>query len=70
MEGTASTGTAAVSGEKSKRFRAVAINHIWYQVNEYAKTRDFYANLLGVKIIEDTGTQCKLMIGDTPPKSP
>src|ERR1700737_4412796 len=53
------------SGENSKGFRAVAVNHISYQVNDYANTRDFYAGLLGMKVVGDTGTQCSLIIGDT-----
>jgi catechol 2,3-dioxygenase-like lactoylglutathione lyase family enzyme len=34
-------------------------------VNDYAKTRDFYADLLGMKIVADTGKQCDLILGDT-----
>jgi catechol 2,3-dioxygenase-like lactoylglutathione lyase family enzyme len=57
--------TTRASGESSKGFMAVAVNHISYQVNDYAKTRDFYADLLGMKVVGDTGTQCNLIIGDT-----
>jgi catechol-2,3-dioxygenase len=49
-------GATPVSEEKSKGFKAVAVNHISYQVNDYAKTRDFYADLLGMKVVKDTGT--------------
>jgi catechol 2,3-dioxygenase-like lactoylglutathione lyase family enzyme len=52
-------------GENSKGFRAVAVNHISYQASDYARTRDFYADLLGMKVVGDTGTQCSLIIGDT-----
>jgi catechol 2,3-dioxygenase-like lactoylglutathione lyase family enzyme len=58
-------GATPVSEEKSKGFKAVAVNHISYQVNDYAKTRDFYADLLGMKVVKDTGTQCYLLLGDT-----
>jgi len=53
------------SAESSKGFAAVAVNHISYQVNDYAKTRDFYADLLGMKVVADTGTQCFLVLGNT-----
>ena len=61
----AAAGPAQALGEKSKGFRAVAVNHISYQVSDYAKTRDFYADLLGMKVVGDTGTQCSMIIGDT-----
>jgi len=56
---------APASAQTSKGFKAVAVNHISYQVNDYAKTRDFYADLLGMKVGGDTGTQCNLILGDT-----
>jgi len=61
----AGAGTTPPSGENLNGFRAVAVNHISYQVNDYAKTRDFYADLLGMKVVGDTGSQCNLIIGGT-----
>ncbi len=61
----AATATTPAFGENSKGFKAVAVNHISYQVADYAKTRDFYASLLGMKVVADTGKQCNLIIGDT-----
>jgi catechol 2,3-dioxygenase-like lactoylglutathione lyase family enzyme len=61
----AAAGTTPAFGETSKGFMAVAVNHISYQVNDYTKTRDFYADLLGMKVVADTGTQCNLIIGGT-----
>ena len=44
---------------------AIYINHVSYQVKDYAKTRDFYAGLFGMKVAEDDGkTQCRLLFGD------
>jgi catechol 2,3-dioxygenase-like lactoylglutathione lyase family enzyme len=44
---------------------AIYINHVSYQVKDYAKTRDFYAGLFGMKVVEDDGkTQCRLLFGD------
>lgn len=58
-------GATPVLAESSKGFKAVAVNHISYQVNDYKKTRDFYADLLGMKVAADNGTQCYLILGDT-----
>jgi catechol 2,3-dioxygenase-like lactoylglutathione lyase family enzyme len=63
--GAVAADAIPASAENSKGFRAVAVNHISYQVNDYAKTRDFYADLLGMKVAGDTGTQCNLVFGDT-----
>jgi len=71
IKNLAATVTAATAGAVSsaaaepKGFHAVAINHISYQVADYAKTRDFYADLLGMKISHDDGKQCFLEFGDT-----
>ncbi len=58
-------GVTPASAESPRGFRAVAVNHISYQVNDYAKTRDFYADLLGMKVVGDNGSQCFLILGDT-----
>ena len=63
--GAAASSVSPVSAAESKGFRAVGVNHISYQVQDYAKTRDFYADLLGMKVVADTGRQCELVIGDT-----
>ncbi len=43
---------------------ATNINHVSYQVTDYARTRDFYAGLFGMKVSEDNGKQCRLSFGD------
>jgi catechol 2,3-dioxygenase-like lactoylglutathione lyase family enzyme len=45
--------------------KATYINHISYQVADYAKTRDFYSGLFGMKVSEDNGKQCHLSIGES-----
>ena len=61
----ATAGAASPVAAQDKGFRAVAVNHISYQVADYAKTRDFYADLLGLKVVQDTGTQCHLILNDS-----
>jgi catechol 2,3-dioxygenase-like lactoylglutathione lyase family enzyme len=50
---------------EGKGFKAVAVNHISYVVADYSKTRDFYADLLGMKVSHDDGKQCYMSFGDT-----
>jgi len=43
---------------------ATNINHVSYQVSDYARTRDFYVGLFGMKVSEDNGKQCRLSFGN------
>jgi catechol 2,3-dioxygenase-like lactoylglutathione lyase family enzyme len=66
----AATAASAVSAAPSravenKGFKAVSVNHISYQAADYAKTRDFYADLFGMPVSHDDGKQCFLSFGDT-----
>jgi len=61
----AATDVTPLSGEPAKGLSVVSVNHISYQVRDYAKTRDFYSDLLGMKVVGDSGTQCSLLIGET-----
>src|SRR3954471_5941540 len=47
-----------------KPLEALYVNHISYSVNDYKKVRDFYVDLLGMKITEDDGKQCRLVFGN------
>jgi catechol 2,3-dioxygenase-like lactoylglutathione lyase family enzyme len=52
--------------EPAPAFKAVAVNHISYQVADYAKTRDFYVSMFGMKVSQDNDkSQCYLAFGDT-----
>jgi len=50
---------------QARKLRAVAVNHISYQVSDYKKTRDFYADLLGMRTVGDNGSQCFLILADS-----
>lgn len=47
-----------------KGFKALAVNHISYQALDYARCRDFYADLFGMSVAFDSGDQCYLQFGD------
>jgi catechol 2,3-dioxygenase-like lactoylglutathione lyase family enzyme len=54
-----------VAAADDKMVPAIYINLVSYQVTDYAKTRDFYAGLFGMNVVEDDGkTQCRLLFGD------
>lgn len=47
-------------------FAAINVNHISFDVADYAKTRDFYAGLFGMRVWNDNnGVQCRLQCGPT-----
>jgi catechol 2,3-dioxygenase-like lactoylglutathione lyase family enzyme len=45
--------------------KATGVDHISYRVTDYKRTRDFYADLLGMTVTDDTGTQCELRFGNS-----
>jgi catechol 2,3-dioxygenase-like lactoylglutathione lyase family enzyme len=63
---TAASAVSAVpaAAAESKVLNATNFNHVSYQVTDYAKTRDFYAGLFGMKVSEDDGKQCRLSFGN------
>jgi catechol 2,3-dioxygenase-like lactoylglutathione lyase family enzyme len=65
---TAATVASAVSvpaaAAEGKVLTATNFNHVSYQVTDYARTRDFYAGLFGMKVSADDGKQCRLSFGN------
>jgi catechol 2,3-dioxygenase-like lactoylglutathione lyase family enzyme len=58
-------GAKPAAAAEGKGFKAIGVNHISYQVADYAKTRDFYSDLFSMPVVEDTGSQCYLTFGDS-----
>ncbi len=46
-------------------FKAIGVNHISLEVEDYRRARDFYSDLLGMAVSADDGKQCYLTFGDT-----
>jgi catechol 2,3-dioxygenase-like lactoylglutathione lyase family enzyme len=44
--------------------RATAVNHVAYAVSDYARTRDFYVEMFGMKVAWDDGMKCSVEFGD------
>jgi catechol 2,3-dioxygenase-like lactoylglutathione lyase family enzyme len=64
LAATAATAVPAAAAAEGKVLNVTNINHVSYQVTDYARTRDFYAGLFGMKVSEDDGKQCRLSFGD------
>ena len=65
LTATAASAVGAVPlSAEGRSFKAISINHISFQVADYAKTRDFYVDLLGMKASKDDGKQVNLNFGD------
>ena len=60
----AGTAGAIPAAAADPVLQAMGLLHISYQVKDYKKTRDFYTNLLGMKVVADTGQRCDLHIGN------
>jgi catechol 2,3-dioxygenase-like lactoylglutathione lyase family enzyme len=60
--GSAAPPALAAEGYK---MNAVNINHISFGVADYARTRDFYVDLLNMKVSNDDGKQCYLHFGES-----
>jgi len=59
-----SVSAVPAAAAEAKVLNATNFNHVSYQVTDYAKTRDFYAGLFGMKVSEDDGKQCRLSFGN------
>ena len=55
----------ALAASGRRELNSFAVNHISYQVKDYAKSRDFYAGNFGMKVSNDSGKQCYLNFGET-----
>ncbi len=64
LAATAAAAAGPVASAAGKPLEALYVNHISYQVNDYTKVRDFYVDLLGMKVTEDDGKQCRLVFGN------
>ena len=63
MTAAAGATRAHAATAPQRGFKAVAVNHISFGVADYARTRDFYADLLGMAVSGDDGSQCYLKFG-------
>ena len=68
LAATAASTASAASGPAAQAggFKAINVDHISYQVADYARARDFYAEVLGMTVAGDNGeSQCQLQFGNS-----
>ena len=66
LVGAAALPSNAVAQQTAHPFRATGFNHVSFVVSDYARTRDFYADLLSLRVDEDDpkAKQCDLHLAD------
>ena len=69
IQGIAATALAAGGGAtaeaQDRGFRTLNLDHVNYDVSDYRRTRDFYAGLLGMTVVNDDGKgACELHFGE------
>jgi catechol 2,3-dioxygenase-like lactoylglutathione lyase family enzyme len=65
---TAASATSAVpaAAADSHVVKTTYLNHVGYQVADYAKSRDWYADLFGMKVVLDDGKKkANLAVGES-----
>ena len=64
-----SLGAAPAAGvapaANNAKLKAIAVNHISYQVSDYVPVRDFYLDLFGMQLTKDDGKEAFLAFGNT-----
>jgi catechol 2,3-dioxygenase-like lactoylglutathione lyase family enzyme len=58
------TVLGAAAPQPTGKLQAGYVNHISYSCQDYRKVRDFYVDLLGMKVTQDDGMQCRLVFGN------
>jgi catechol 2,3-dioxygenase-like lactoylglutathione lyase family enzyme len=64
---TAASATSAVpaAAADSHVVKTTYLNHVGYQVADYARSRDWYADLFGMKVVLDDGKKANLAVGES-----
>jgi catechol 2,3-dioxygenase-like lactoylglutathione lyase family enzyme len=60
----ASAASVPAVAAEAPAFKATMLHHVSYSVADYAKTRDFFVNLFGLKVGTDDGKRCTLSSGN------
>jgi len=61
------SGTSAASGATpdSTIVKATYLNHVSHLVADYRKSRDWYTDLFGMKVVLDDGSKANLAVGES-----
>ena len=58
-------GAQPAAAADSTVLKATYLNHVGYQVADYARSRDWYAQLFGMKVALDDGEKANLAVGES-----
>jgi catechol 2,3-dioxygenase-like lactoylglutathione lyase family enzyme len=65
LTAVAASAPAPAAAQRAGGFRTTRIDHLSYQVRDYKRTCDFYAELMGMSVVGDTGKgYCQLQFGE------
>ena len=62
---SAAPAPGPVPASDSNVLKAVYLNHVGYQVADYKRSRDWYADLFGMKVALDDGKKANLAVGES-----
>jgi catechol 2,3-dioxygenase-like lactoylglutathione lyase family enzyme len=62
---SAAPAAAAPAGGDSAILKATYLNHVGYQVKDYARSRDWYGELFGMKVALDDGKKANMAVGES-----
>src|SRR6202521_4742173 len=65
LAATAATAASAAPAPGGTVLKAVYLNHVGYQVADYKRSRDWYAELFGMKVALDDGKKANLPVGES-----
>lgn len=70
LAATAASATSAMPADAaaapdSQVVRTAYLNHVGYQVADYKRSRDWYADLFGMKVVLDDGKKANLQVGES-----
>lgn len=67
LAATAASATRAIPAAAAEGHvvKTTYLNHVGYQVADYKKSRDWYADLFGMKVALDDGKKANLAVGES-----
>jgi catechol 2,3-dioxygenase-like lactoylglutathione lyase family enzyme len=67
LAATAASATGAAPAAAADKYvvKTTYLNHVGYQVADYRKSRDWYADLFGMKVVLDDGKKANLAVGES-----
>jgi catechol 2,3-dioxygenase-like lactoylglutathione lyase family enzyme len=65
LAATAATAASAAPAAGTTVLKATYLNHVGYQVADYGRSRDWYAELFGLKVVLDDGKKANLAVGES-----